>query len=210
MDWIMHTVACPVQSPWRRRQIIKKNILFYPYDEARYGAVVEACALKPDLDVFGDGGATEIDARSVISRLFHASILPADIGASLVDELACLAASLLRRLGMGPLSSHICRTWLAISQRSTLQLPKCQGTPAPLYQRICRGGHHSAFIGVLSAIMQYTGALRASSVLFMRPLVSVVQATMRWHDIMSQGILYMIYRFSKVKKLTNYKFAAQK
>ncbi len=46
-----------------------------------------------------------------------------------------------------------------------------------------------AFIGILSTIVQYTGALHASKVLFMRLLVSVVRATMRWHDTTPQGIL---------------------
>ena len=68
---LTHTVAYAAQSPWLRHQTIKENILFgYPYDEARYDAVVKACALKPDLDVFEDGDATEIGARSVIARLF--------------------------------------------------------------------------------------------------------------------------------------------
>jgi hypothetical protein len=94
---LTHTIAYAAQSPWLRHQTIKENILFgYPYDEARYDAVVEACALKPDLDVLEDGDATEIGARSVIARHFFLSVLPADIGASLVEELACLAA---RRLG---------------------------------------------------------------------------------------------------------------
>jgi ABC-type multidrug transport system fused ATPase/permease subunit len=42
------------------------NILFgYPYDEERYKAVLEACALKPDLAMLEDGDATEIGARGV-------------------------------------------------------------------------------------------------------------------------------------------------
>lgn len=95
---LTHTVAYAAQSPWLRHQTIRENILFgYPYDEARYHAVVEACALKPDLDVFEDGDATEIGARSVIAHIFFTCVLPADMGSSLVEELACLAA---RRLGM--------------------------------------------------------------------------------------------------------------
>ena len=53
-------------------------------------------------------------------------------------------------------------------------------------------GLGSAFVGVLSAIVQYTGALRASRVLFKQLLVSVVRATMRWHDTTPQGILHLI------------------
>ena len=48
-------------------------------------------------------------------------------------------------------------------------------------------GLGSAFLGVLAAIVQYTGALRASRVLFKQLLVSVVRATMRWHDTTPQG-----------------------
>ena len=53
-------------------------------------------------------------------------------------------------------------------------------------------GLGSAFLGVLAAIVQYTGALRASKVLFKQLLVSVVRATMRWHDTTPQGKLTCI------------------
>ena len=66
---LTHTIAYAAQSPWLRHQTIKDNILFgYPYDEARYNAVVEACALQPDLELLEDGDATEIGARSVFPR----------------------------------------------------------------------------------------------------------------------------------------------
>jgi hypothetical protein len=41
-------------------------------------------------------------------------------------------------------------------------------------------GFASALVGVLSSVTQYTGALRASRVLFKRLLVGVVRATMRY------------------------------
>ncbi len=53
-------------------------------------------------------------------------------------------------------------------------------------------GLGSAFLGVLTAIVQYTGALRASRVLFKQLLFSVVRATMRWHDTTPQGIFTCI------------------
>ena len=53
-------------------------------------------------------------------------------------------------------------------------------------------GLGSAFLGVLTVIVQITGALRASKVLFKQLLVSVVRATMRWHDTTPQGILTCI------------------
>ena len=62
----MHVISYAAQSPWLRHQSIKDNILFgYPLDEARYDAVVECCALKPDLEILEDGDAAEIGARGV-------------------------------------------------------------------------------------------------------------------------------------------------
>ena len=44
-----------------------------------------------------------------------------------------------------------------------------------------------ALVGTTGAITQYTGALRASRILFRQLLVGVVRATMRWHDVTPQG-----------------------
>jgi ABC-type transport system involved in cytochrome bd biosynthesis fused ATPase/permease subunit len=61
---LQHAISYAAQSPWLRHQSIKDNILFgYPYDEERYNAVVECCALLPDLDMLEDGDATEIGSR---------------------------------------------------------------------------------------------------------------------------------------------------
>ncbi|KAL1948407.1 hypothetical protein VTO73DRAFT_12482 [Trametes versicolor] len=63
---LAQTISYAAQSPWLRHQSIKDNILFgYPYDEERYKAVIECCALKPDLEMLEDGDATEIGARGV-------------------------------------------------------------------------------------------------------------------------------------------------
>ncbi|GAW07489.1 multidrug resistance-associated ABC transporter [Lentinula edodes] len=62
----MLAISYAAQSPWLRHQSIRDNILFgYPYDEQRYQAVLEACALKPDLEILEDGDSTEIGARGV-------------------------------------------------------------------------------------------------------------------------------------------------
>jgi ABC-type transport system involved in cytochrome bd biosynthesis fused ATPase/permease subunit len=61
---LMHCISYAAQSPWLRHQSIKDNILFgYPFDEERYNAVIENCALNPDLGILEDGDATEIGAR---------------------------------------------------------------------------------------------------------------------------------------------------
>ena len=61
---LMHAISYAAQSPWLRHQSIKDNILFgAPYEEERYNAVVECCALQTDLSMFEDGDDTEIGAR---------------------------------------------------------------------------------------------------------------------------------------------------
>lgn len=54
------------QTPWLEHATIKQNILFYaPLEDDRYAAVIEACALQPDLDILEDGDETEIGSRGV-------------------------------------------------------------------------------------------------------------------------------------------------
>ena len=61
---LMHSISYAAQSPWLRHQSIKDNVLFgYPFEEERYKAVIECCALQPDLEMLEDGDATEIGAR---------------------------------------------------------------------------------------------------------------------------------------------------
>ncbi|OCH88899.1 multidrug resistance-associated ABC transporter [Obba rivulosa] len=63
---LAHAISYAAQTPWLRHQSIRDNILFgYPYDADRYAAVVECCALQPDLAILEDGDATEIGARGV-------------------------------------------------------------------------------------------------------------------------------------------------
>ncbi|ORY29629.1 putative ATP-binding cassette transporter protein YOR1 [Naematelia encephala] len=63
---LRNTVAYGAQTPWLQQKSIKDNILFgEKFDEARYEATLEACALVPDLDVLEDGDQTEIGAKGV-------------------------------------------------------------------------------------------------------------------------------------------------
>lgn len=46
----------------------------------------------------------------------------------------------------------------------------------------------NVLVGVASMVAQYTGALRASRILFRRLLETVVRATFRFHDTTPQGM----------------------
>lgn len=59
------TIAYCAQSPWLQHASIKANILFgHAYEPTRYEAVLDACALKPDLEIL-DGDETEIGEKGV-------------------------------------------------------------------------------------------------------------------------------------------------
>jgi ABC-type multidrug transport system fused ATPase/permease subunit len=52
------------QTPWLQSVSIRDNILFFSaYDEERYGLVLEACALRPDLASFKDGDLSHIGEK---------------------------------------------------------------------------------------------------------------------------------------------------
>ena len=66
--------------------------------------------------------------------------------------------------------------------------PRAQDHPlfyVGIYAAISLG---AGLVNITGAITQYTGALRASRVLFEKLLASVVRATMRWHDVTPQGM----------------------
>ena len=117
-------------------------------------------------------------------------------------------------------SDHLTRTVHGLQSLNvpTISLPSAKEHPLFYIGVYAALGLGSAFVGVLSAIVQYTGALRASKVLFARLLIAVVRATMRWHDTTPQGtppnrfhlaitltvvlLGRMLNRFSKVRKVT--------
>jgi len=62
----MRCLSYAAQSPWLQHLSIRDNILFgAPPDEERYEQVIDACALRADLDMLEDGDSTEIGARGV-------------------------------------------------------------------------------------------------------------------------------------------------
>lgn len=54
-----------------------------------------------------------------------------------------------------------------------------------------------ALVEIIAIIVQFTGALRASRVLFQKLLDGVVRATMRWHDVTPQGALFRLFLYVK-------------
>lgn len=61
-----HGVAYVAQQPWLQQTSIRENILFgQPYDEERYEAVLNACALAKDLSILEDGDQTEIGEKGI-------------------------------------------------------------------------------------------------------------------------------------------------
>ena len=56
---------CP-QYAWIQNTSVKENILFgKPYDRKWYDAVIDACALRPDLEMLPHGDMTEIGERGI-------------------------------------------------------------------------------------------------------------------------------------------------
>ncbi|KAI0657587.1 multidrug resistance-associated ABC transporter [Cubamyces menziesii] len=130
---LAHTISYAAQSPWLRHQSIRDNILFgYPYDEERYRAVVECCALKPDLAIFEDGDATEIGARGVSlsggqkARVALARAVYAPTKYVLLDDPLSAVDShtsrfLFEKLLKGPLLAN--RTVILVTHHVELVLP---------------------------------------------------------------------------------------
>ena len=64
------SVTCPAdvayvpQTAWLQNDTIRQNILFYsPFNKARYDAVIDACALRPDLLASPFGDQTQVGER---------------------------------------------------------------------------------------------------------------------------------------------------
>lgn len=63
-DGLSDTVAYASQTPWLLGTSVKENIVFgLPYDEARYKAVLRACALEADLKIFEYHDETEVGEK---------------------------------------------------------------------------------------------------------------------------------------------------
>jgi len=61
---IQGSVAYVAQQAWIQNATVRDNILFgKPFDEQRYNRILDACALRPDLQILPAGDATEIGEK---------------------------------------------------------------------------------------------------------------------------------------------------
>ncbi|OTF83564.1 hypothetical protein BLA29_009571, partial [Euroglyphus maynei] len=59
-------IAYTPQEPWIQNNTVRDNILFnQPFNEQMYWNVIEACSLKPDLQVLTDSDQTEIGEKGI-------------------------------------------------------------------------------------------------------------------------------------------------
>ncbi|KAF8634908.1 hypothetical protein AX15_000655 [Amanita polypyramis BW_CC] len=68
LDKTRHRVAYCGQNPWLEHATIRDNIIYNSprgFDQERYQAVIDACALVKDLDVFDAGDLTEIGEKGI-------------------------------------------------------------------------------------------------------------------------------------------------
>ena len=60
------SIGYAAQEPWMRSATIRENILFgADFDEARYEQVLQACALKEDLNSFEKGDETVVGEKGI-------------------------------------------------------------------------------------------------------------------------------------------------
>ncbi|KAF8518374.1 hypothetical protein BU17DRAFT_90966 [Hysterangium stoloniferum] len=130
---LRNCIAYAAQTPWLQQQSIKDNIVFeYPFDQERYDAVIEACALMPDFKSLEDGDLTEIGSKGVSlsggqkARVALARAVYAPTQYLILDDIFSAVDShtarfLFERLLRGPLIAH--RTVLLVTHHVELVLP---------------------------------------------------------------------------------------
>ncbi|GJJ77882.1 hypothetical protein EMPS_10241 [Entomortierella parvispora] len=90
-------IAYAAQTAWLQNTTIRNNILFgKPFDQDRYDAVLEGCALNPDMEILESGDATEIGEQGITlsggqkQRVALARAIYSDATVLLLDD--CLSA----------------------------------------------------------------------------------------------------------------------
>lgn len=115
-------VAYAAQKPWIQNATVRDNILFGSpvMDQDRYQAVLDACALGPDLDILDDGDLTEIGEKGVnisggqAQRISLARCVYSDADILLLDDVLSAVDShvgehIFKKCIMGPLLKHTTR-----------------------------------------------------------------------------------------------------
>ncbi|KAF8581299.1 multidrug resistance-associated ABC transporter [Ramaria rubella] len=130
---LRNSISYCAQTPWLQQQSIKDNIIFeHVFDEERYNAVIEACALGPDFQALEDGDLTEIGSKGVSlsggqkARVALARAVYAPTQYLILDDIFSAVDShtarfLFERLLKGPLVAH--RTVLLVTHHVELVLP---------------------------------------------------------------------------------------
>ncbi|KAJ3026911.1 UNVERIFIED_CONTAM: hypothetical protein HDU68_004835 [Siphonaria sp. JEL0065] len=87
------SVGYAPQQPWIMNTSLKENILFgLPFDEKRYQAAIDACALRKDLNVLSGGDEAEIGEKGITlsggqkSRVSTARLVYFDADIVLLDD----------------------------------------------------------------------------------------------------------------------------
>ncbi|KAL8741027.1 MAG: hypothetical protein Q9190_006325 [Brigantiaea leucoxantha] len=131
---LTESVAYCAQQAWLVNDTIKQNILFAsPPDEARYKAVLAACALERDLEILDNGDQTLVGEKGITlsggqkQRISLARALYCNSKHVLLDD--CLSAvdshtakHIFEQCVMGPLM--VGRTRILVTHNITLCLPK--------------------------------------------------------------------------------------
>lgn len=130
------SVAYCAQQAWLVNDTIKQNIIFAsPYDESRYNSVIEACALKRDLEVLDAGDATIVGEKGIVvsggqkQRVSLARALYCNARYILLDD--CLSAvdshtaqHIFEHCILGP--HMLNRTCILVTHNVALCLPQSQ------------------------------------------------------------------------------------
>ncbi|OCH93071.1 P-loop containing nucleoside triphosphate hydrolase protein [Obba rivulosa] len=130
-----HQVAYCAQNPWLENATIRDNIVFgamYGFDNARYQAVLEACALLKDLEIFPAGDMTEIGEKGITlsggqrARIALARALYSQATCILLDDpLAAVDMHTAQHLVKNALSGDLARdrTIILVTHHISLCLP---------------------------------------------------------------------------------------
>ena len=133
-NWIIpSSIAFVAQIPWIENATIKENILFgLPLDEERYEKVIEACALKKDLEMLTDGGEHrdwcewyQFERRTALEECICASIVLSRRNANLDDIFSAVDAHVGRHIfEQGLTGERVGRTRILVTHHVALCKPR--------------------------------------------------------------------------------------